>query len=117
MPTRIRFTRVFFPLLLITLIFVPVLAAASGVHPLFNVNSTTQSPFPSDRFTVVDFNQNTFLRVNLPSANCATHPSDCLDVALLNQLDGFNNQPRLSIPFDGAIHLNTVTGNTVFLTQ
>ena len=117
MPTRIRFTRVLFPLLLITLIFAPVLAAASGVHPLFNVNSTTQSPFPSDRFTVVDFSQNTFLRVNLPSPNCATNPSDCLDVALLNQLDGFNNQPRLSVPFDGAIDPNTVNSNTVFLVR
>ena len=117
MPTRIRFTRVLFPLLLITLIFVPVLAAASGVHPLFNVNSTTQSPFPSDRFTVVDFSQNTFLRVNLPAPNCATNPSDCLDVALLNQLDGFNNQPRLSVPFDGAIDPNTVNSNTVFLVR
>ena len=86
MPTRIGSNRVFFSLLLITLIFAPVLAAASGVHPLFNVNSTAQSPFPSDRFTVVDLNQNTFPRVNLPSPNCATNPSDCLDVALLNQL-------------------------------
>src|SRR5262249_55508416 len=30
-------------------------------------------------------------------------------------LDGFNLQPRLSIPFDGAIDVTTVTANTVFL--
>src|SRR5690349_24801107 len=108
MPTRISSNRVLFPLLLITFIVAPVLAAASGVHPLFNVNSTTQSPFPSDRFTVPDPGQNTNLRVNLPFPNCATNPSDCLDIALLNQLDGFNTQPRLSIPFDGAIDPNSV---------
>src|SRR5215471_4591475 len=95
----------------------PVLAAASGVHPLFNVQSTTQSPFPSDRFTVRDSRQNTNQRVNLPFPNCTTHPSDCLDVALLNQLDGFNTQPRISVPFDGAIDPNTFNSNTVFLVR
>ena len=38
-----------------------------------------------------------------------------LDVALLNQLDGFNIQPRISIPFDGAIDPSTVNNNTVCL--
>ncbi len=93
----------------------PALAAANGVHPLFNLQSTTQSPFPSDRFTVRDFRQNTNQLVNLPLPDCTTHPSDCLDVALLNQLDGFNTQPRISIPFDGAIDPFTVTSETVFL--
>ena len=93
----------------------PALATANGVHPLFNLQSTTQSPFPSDRFTVRDFRQNTNQLVNLPLPDCATHPSDCLDVALLNQLDGFNTQPRISIPFDGAIDPFTVTSETVFL--
>jgi hypothetical protein len=105
--------------LLAAILFAPVLAAARDVdvHPLFNLRSTTQSPFPSDRFTVRDSGQNTHLRVNLPLPNCATHPSDCLDVALLNQLDGFNTQPRISIPFDGAIDPSTVTSGTVFLVR
>lgn len=90
-------------------------AAASGVHPLFNVQSASQSPFPSDRLTALDAQQRTGIRVNLPPPNCATHPSDCADIALLNQLDGFNLQPRLSIPFDGAIDPATVNSKTVFL--
>src|SRR5712691_9481871 len=98
-------------------LFAPTLAAASGVHPLFNLQSTTQSPFPSDRFTLRDSRQNTKLRVNLPLPDCTTRPSDCLDVALLNQLDGFNTQPRISIPFDGAIDPSTVTSGTVFLVR
>jgi len=93
----------------------PTLTVASRVHPLFDVQSTTGSPFPTDRFTLTDSAQNTGRRVNLPTPNCAVSPSNCGDVALLNQLDGFNIQPRISIPFDGAIDPSTVNNNTVFL--
>lgn len=105
----------FWLLSLTAILLAPVLASASGVHPKFNVQSTTESPFPSDRFTVPDDQQRTGQRVNLPSPNCGARPSDCQDIALLNQLDGFNTQPRLSIPFDGAIDPSTVTSDTVFL--
>jgi hypothetical protein len=97
-------------------ILTPALALAE-THPLFNLGSNTTSPFPSDRFTVSDRHQLTGLRVNLPLPNCASRPSDCADLALLNQLDGFNLQPRLSIPFDGAIDVSTVNSNTVFLVK
>lgn len=117
MSDRISFNRVRLLLAFAAMILMPVLALASGVHPLFNVNSTTQSPFPSDRFTVPDPGQNTFLRVNLPFPNCTTNPSDCLDIALLNQLDGFNTQPRISIPFDGAIDPNSVNSGNIFLVR
>ena len=114
---RVTSPRFLLRLSILVVLFIPVLAAAAGVHPLFNLGSTAQSPFPSNRFTVFDSAQNTRLRVNLPLPNCATNPSDCLDVALLNQLDGFNTQPRLSIPFDGAIDPNSVNSNTVFLVR
>jgi hypothetical protein len=94
----------------------PALALAE-THPLFNLQSTTQSPFPSDRFTAFDSQQLTGLRVNVPLPNCGTNPSDCADLTLVNQLDGFNLQPRLAIPFDGAIDVSTVNSNTVFLLQ
>ncbi|HEY1938271.1 MAG TPA: hypothetical protein VGJ33_10085 [Candidatus Angelobacter sp.] len=103
-------------LLVAVALLTPALAAAA-THPLFNLQSTTQSPFPSDRFTTFDRQQLTGLRVNVPLPNCATNPSDCADIALLNQLDGFNLQPRLSIPFDGAIDVSTVNSNTVFLVR
>jgi len=92
----------------------PALALAE-THPLFSLQSTTTSPFPSDRFTAFDSQQLTTLRVNVPLPNCATRPSDCADLTLVNQLDGFNLQPRLSIPFDGAIDPSTVNSSTVFL--
>jgi hypothetical protein len=103
-------------LLVAVAILTPALALAE-THPLFNLGSNTTSPFPSDRFTVSDRHQLTGLRVNLPLPNCASRPSDCADLALLNQLDGFNLQPRLSIPFDGAIDVSTVNSNTVFLVK
>lgn len=117
MRSPISVTRISVVLCFAAILVVPILAAASGVHPLFDVNSTTQAPFPSDRFTVVDFHQNTFLRVNLPFLHCKTNPSDCLDISLLNELDGFNTQPQLSIPFDGAIDPNTVNSSDVFLVR
>ncbi|MCU1220974.1 MAG: hypothetical protein JWN42_2171 [Candidatus Angelobacter sp.] len=97
-------------------ILTPALALAE-THPLFNLQSNTQSPFPSDRFTVFDRQQLTGLRVNVPSPNCATNPSDCADITLLNQLDGFNLQPRLSIPFDGGIDVSTANSSTIFLVK
>jgi dienelactone hydrolase len=101
-------------LLVAAVLLMPALASAA-THPLFNLGSPTQSPFPSDRFTVFDFQQRTGLRVNMPLPNCASRPSDCADLTLVNQLDGFNLQPRLSIPFDGAIDVSTVNSHTIFL--
>jgi hypothetical protein len=74
----------------------------------------TRSPFPSDRFTDADPNQNTGRRVALPlPADPKT--SDYQDTQLLNTLDGFNLQPRLSIPFDGLINPASVNSQDVFL--
>src|SRR5258708_2034930 len=109
-------------LLVAAILLVPAMASAA-THPLFNLDSTTpspfptQPPFPSARLTKFDHQQITGLQVTLPFPNCATNPSDCADITLLNQLDGFNPQPRLSIPFDGAIDPSTVSSHTVFLVK
>src|SRR5262249_46970382 len=86
----------------------------SAVHPLFDLGSPETAPFPSNWFTVADGTQNTGRRVNLPLPDPVSHQSDYEDVQLINELDGFNMQPRLSIPFDGEIDVNTVTSQTVF---
>src|SRR6266480_4968762 len=72
-------------------------------------------PFPTNLFTVPDASQLTGLRVDLPKPDCATHPSDCADIDVLDTLDGFNIQPRISIPFSGPIDKSTVSSSTVFL--
>lgn len=77
--------------------------------------TTVGQLFPSNLYTAPDATQVTGLHVALPQPDCATHPSDCADVALLDQLDGFNIQPRLTIPFSGPIDVSTVSSSTVFL--
>jgi hypothetical protein len=88
---------------------------AQSVHALFTLDSPAGGPFPTDRFTVPDPSQNTRRRVNLPQPDCSARPSDCEDLAVINTLDGFSVEPRLSIPFDGPIDVGTVASNSVFL--
>jgi pimeloyl-ACP methyl ester carboxylesterase len=90
-------------------------AEAGPVHARFDLESLQGAPFPSNGFTVPDSTQNTGLRVELPRPDCAARPSDCSDIGVLNELDGFNLQPRLSIPFDGPIDVESVTSQSVFL--
>src|SRR6266536_4891611 len=93
-----------------------LLAAFAFVFPLSALSATSPGqPFPTNLYTVSDASQITGLRVDLPKPNCATHPSDCADIDVLDTLDGFNIQPRISIPFSGPIDLSTVSSSTVFL--
>ena len=101
----------------LALVLLPVLASAAGVEPLFDLSSPAGGPFPSDRFAVLDFHNNTLLRVNLPKPDCAVRVSDCADLDVINTLDGFNLQPRLSIPFSGPIDPASVSSDTVFLVR
>jgi virulence factor lipase-like protein len=96
-------------------LLVPSLALAAGVTALFDLSSPSTGPFPSDRFTIADATQNTGVRVDLPKPSCGVRPSDCADIDVLNTLDGFNLQPRLSIPFTGAIDPASVSSANVFL--
>src|SRR5262249_58980110 len=83
--------------------------------PRFDLGTPQGGPFPSDRFTVADSSQLTNRRVNLPLPDAASRPSDYADLSVINTLDGFNLQPRLSIPFSGPIDVSTVNSQTVFL--
>jgi hypothetical protein len=81
----------------------------------FDLSKADGGPFPSDWFTMADTRHNTGRRVSLPLPDCETARSDCENTAVLNSLDGFNLQPRLSVPFSGSIDANSVTSDTVFL--
>jgi len=89
--------------------------ASTQVHAVFDLAAPTSGPFPSDWFTVGDPSHNTGLRIDLAKPDCLERPSGCEDIDVLNTLDGFNLQPRLSIPFDGPIDVETATSATVFL--
>lgn len=88
---------------------------AAGVQVRFSMDSPSTGPFPSNLFAVPDPSHNTGLRVNLPKPDCAVRVSDCRNIDVINTLDGFNLQTRLSIPFTGPIDVNSVTSDTVFL--
>src|SRR5437773_885716 len=99
------------------LLLLTPLASAAAVEALFDLASTVTGPFPSDRFTLFDHDNKTGLRVSLPKPDCAVRPTDCADVDVINTLDGFNLQPRLSIPFSGSIDVSSVSSSTVFLVR
>ncbi len=102
--------------LAIALALVSATASANGgVSVKFDLSDPTGSPFPSDRFTVRDWSNNTFRRVNLPKPDCAVRPSDCEDIDILNTLDGFSTQPRFTVPFTGDIDPASVSSSTVYL--
>src|SRR5262245_17381957 len=91
--------------------FVPSTFAA------FDLDRPDRGPFPSDRFTVADASQLTNRRINLPLPDASSRPSDYADVSVINTLDGFNLQPRLSVSFSGPIDVTTVNSTTVFLVK
>jgi hypothetical protein len=98
-----------------------VIAGDPHVRPLFDPRHPTIGPFPTDLLTVEDATQNTGRRINLPlkvadgGPNCSVEVSECQDRAVLNQLDGFGLQTRLSVPFDGDIDTDSVSSDTVFV--
>jgi Bacterial Ig-like domain len=96
-------------------LLVPVAVTAADVEVLFDAEDQAKTIFPSNLFTVLDFSQNTFRRVDLDKPDCAVNQVRCDDVDVLNTLDGFNLQPRISIPFSGPIDVSTVNSDSVFL--
>jgi hypothetical protein len=88
-----------------------------AVHVLFGLDTPESGVFPTDIFTVADDTQKTGLRIKLPLPDCGVHVSDCLDLALINVLDGFNLQPRVTIPFDGDIDPTSVNSKNAFFAE
>jgi hypothetical protein len=87
------------------------------IHVLFGFDTTETGIFPSDVFTVADDSQKTGLRVNLPLPDCKVRVSDCKDIALINVLDGFSLQPRVTVPFDGDIDPASVNSSDAFFVE
>ena len=92
-----------------------LLAVLALVLPTAALAASAGQPFPSNLSTTEDASQATGVRVDLEKPNCAARPSDCADIDVLNTLDGFNIQPRISVPFSGPIDLATATSDNIFL--
>ncbi|MBL8286606.1 MAG: Ig-like domain-containing protein [Rubrivivax sp.] len=88
-------------------------AAAVGVR--FDPTAPAGVIFPNDRWTVPDWSQVTLRRIALPKPDCAQRPNDCADIDVLNTLDGFSTQPRITVPFSGDIDPASVDSHSVFL--
>jgi hypothetical protein len=69
--------------------------------------------FPNDSLTVADGTQATGRRVNLPRPDCTVRASDCAEIALINQLDGFDVDPTITIGFGGPIDVSRVNDSSV----
>src|SRR5688572_16828926 len=92
--------------------------AFAGVSVRTSSSDPSATPFPTDRFTVRAWHNNTFRRVNLPKPDCAASAAkalECADIDVINELDGFSTQPRITIPFTGPIDPASVSSDTVYL--
>ena len=106
----------FVPAALIVTSFLCV-SAASDVHAVFNLVDPAIGPFPSDQFTVQENSQITGRRVAMPKPDCLKQASDCDDISIINTLDGFSLQPRITFSFDGAINSYSVSSKSVLLVE
>ncbi len=77
----------------------------------FDPTDPATGPFPTDYLTTPDDRQRTGRRVNYPLPDCASRSSDCAEIALLNQFDGFNQNARLTLRFTAAIDPETLRDN------
>ncbi len=93
----------------------PTTLRRTACYASFDLSRPEGGPFPSDIFTVEDASHNTGLRVNYPLPDCSVRPTDCDDLAMVNTLDGWALQPRISIPFTGDVDPTTLNSNAVFL--
>ena len=93
--------------------------AASAPAPSVTLragSTPSTAPFPNDLFTTADAAQITGRRVDLPMAGCDVQGrSLCDDLTLINQLDGFDTRPRVTLPFTGAVDLHSVSADTVHI--
>jgi pimeloyl-ACP methyl ester carboxylesterase len=95
-------------ILLLFLVCAPVLPAG-GVTVRWDPRDPAIGPFPNDFLTVPDPSQKSGRRINLPMPpDCTAAPSDCQDVQLINQLDGFQTAPRIRVSFSAPIDVNTL---------
>jgi len=84
------------------------LLLATGVTVSWNPQDPSIGPYPTDALTTPDSTQKSGMRINLPMPDCTTAPSDCQDVELVNQLDGFQTAPRIRVTFSGPVDVHSI---------
>ena len=74
-----------------------------AVSVQFDTANPQIGPFPSDSFTVADGAQITGRRVDMPFPDCDSMVALCAQLTLVNDLDGFNVQPSITVAFSGPV--------------
>jgi hypothetical protein len=105
-------------------------ASASSTVAVMHGNHYGTRIFPSNAFTTPDHSQLTGHRVDFrlgidfPSVNGVIQPSCtsadysiCDSFAALNKLDGFDLQPRVLVPFTGAISLASINDTDFYISS
>ena len=114
MPRRTTRSRASRAALLTTTAALALSAAGAGLVPgtaSADSSATTLSLFPTDLLTVPDAQQLTGKRIALPTTGCGA-PSACGLVERLNQLDGWDLDPRLALRFSGPVDVADVIAST-----
>ncbi|HLJ50675.1 MAG TPA: Ig-like domain-containing protein [Bryobacteraceae bacterium] len=93
------------------LCFLPALCASIA----YAADTSVVSLFPSDTLTVSDPSQKTGIRVNLPLPDCSIEPSTCAEISAINQLDGFNINPRIAVTFSGPVNTDSLRAGIFFV--
>ena len=93
---------------LVALLFGTVLAACEPPPAPLTI-------LPDDALTVADSGQLTGRRMNLPLPDCAARPSDCDEIRLLNQLDGWDLDPRVEVRFSRPIDVSKATAERLYV--
>ena len=70
---------------------------------------------PTDRLTQADPAQLTGRRIHLSLVSCRETPSTCDEINLLNGLDGWSVNPRITLGFSGPVKLDSITRSSVFV--
>ena len=91
-----------------SLILCTTAISAAGVTVKFDPSNLAVGPFPTDFLTTPDAAPKTGLRIKLPLPDCTKEVSMCAEFNLLNELDGFNLQPRIRVKFSGPVNASTV---------
>ena len=88
---------------------IPVWCGSTRV--LFEPASISVGPFPANALSVPNPLQKTGIQVNLPlpeGCTAGSSANQCVNIQLLNELDGFSLNPRLMVCFSGQIDPSTL---------
>src|ERR1700692_4543432 len=96
---------------LLLVLLVPLQLWCGNTAVIFQPSSPSVGPFPTNALSIQTPTQKTGLQVNLPlPQSCTSAPTaaECINTLLLNQLDGFSVNPRITVCFSGPVDVTTL---------